>query len=236
MRSTATLRAVALVFWSATEVTAEDFPLSKFPLYAQANSWVRSCVNSISPIYSTSFGCSQNPASCLCTDASKSSRVAQAIRNCVGIDSINIAASYSHITTAASLWASYCLTNAGVSARDETYIQDIPLYTRVDSWVRSCAFEQYWTDVETFGCGDYTKAPCLCQSASSVKHMSLLRNRIFGAGTSLDREESASQLWSSYCNVNLATPAVRRFVPPPSVSGKIMEVDDQTLSLLTYNH
>jgi hypothetical protein len=191
-----------------------DFPLDQFPIYTQATSNIGLCVASQSSSYSISFGCpSLTPGLCLCTDALKSSSVMSAIRSCVYYES------WEQQTKASQLWNSYCHTNGGVEIiHDETRLQDIPLYTQITSDARSCLVSQTYSSSITFGCSDYTIAPCLCgNEASSVQLWGSASSCMYYYSKS--QISSGYQLWQSYCNVNLATPASRVVGTPIAVSG-----------------
>ena len=201
-------------------ILADELPLSDFPLFHQASQWYGVCASSYSSIFSTSFGCDPvSPAACLCTDAAKSLKIASNIRSCAYV----LAADAStEPRTATSLWASYCLTNAGVSARDETLLEDMPFFTQVGSWVREIAAEQTSSYIITYGCSEYTKVPCLCgNSASSFAIQEAIKTGI-SQGFQSDSDAlmtSGSALFSSFCAINLKQPAVRSIGKPVSVSG-----------------
>ena len=204
------LGAILLLF-TAVCTAADEFPLSRFPLFTQATSLVGSCVSSVSSVFSTSLGCpKQNPAACLCTDALKSSSIAYRIRTC-GM----LFLSENERTTATNLWASYCLTNAGVSAHDESLMQDIPYFTQVTNWVAVCATSHTSQFISSFGCNDYTKAPCLCGTASSERLLSAM-TRCASVASGIDAAES---LFRAYCDLNRKSPATRSIGAPIAVSG-----------------
>jgi len=201
-------------------VLGNEIALTQFPVYTQMTFTAAYCASSASSTYRISYGCDYaSPAACLCTNALSSSKIVYAIGSCIGNTDRSIVAS------ATSLWASYCLTNAGVSAQDETLLQDIPIYTQVTNMVRFCATQATASFITSFGCNDYTKAPCLCgNSASSL----MVRNSIqscVGTYYGEDQEASATMLWSSFCGLNLQQPAVRSVGAPIAVSGKLLEVD-----------
>jgi hypothetical protein len=154
-----------------------------------------------SPTYSISFGCPPvNPAACLCTIAISSLEIATEISICLqGL------VSHTDKSTATALWASYCRTNAGVSARDETVVQDIPLYTEALGWVGSCVTGNTASYITSYGCTEATRAPCLCSdpassqavgSAISTCSLAWFRNRSFHR----DRSSSVRSVMS-ICNI-----------------------------------
>src|SRR5436190_15135169 len=210
---------------------ADDLPLTRFPLFTQAASLIGNCASSISARSSTSLGChKQTPAVCLCNDPSKSLQIAHSILDCVSIlppkDS----------TTATQLRASYCLTNAGVSARDETRIQDIPLYTQVISGVQSCATSLTSMAINSFGCEQWTKASCLCADSSTFTRLSsLIQACVSSGGLSVEEQNTAGGLWSSFCEANLKQPATRIIGAPISILGTFAGRLYQVLSnMLTF--
>jgi hypothetical protein len=152
------------LFWSTPITFHQDVPLSAFPIYTEAIEGVGSCVASASSTYSTSFGCpAVNPAACLCTNAASSLQVATAIRTCVTDSDL----SKQQTTSATELWAHYCLTNTGVSAHDETLVDDLPLFTQVTTGIAVCVTSVTESFITSYGCTDVTKAPCLCSDPSS---------------------------------------------------------------------
>ncbi|KAJ9657017.1 hypothetical protein H2198_004617 [Neophaeococcomyces mojaviensis] len=212
-----TLKSFAfLVLFVVSGVLGDEFPLTRFPLYTQLTQAAAYCASSVSRTYRVSYGCdSVTPAGCLCTNAVSSSKVAYAIQSCIG-DYYD----RSILTSATQLWASYCLTNAGVSAQDETILQDIPLYTQATFTVGYCVERQTALFITSFGCDDYTKAPCMCgNSASSMRVNDAIQSCV---GTYVDGAQgTASALWSSYCDLNLKQPAVRSVGAPVSVSATL---------------
>ena len=228
-----TIAASLLLFFSHG-VFADELPLSEFPLFTQATAWVGKCVASYSSTLSISFGCpSFTPAACLCTDAKKSLQVASSIRRCVRNGGLDI----TETTTATQLWAD-CLTNAGVSARDETLLEDIPLFTQVTAWVRTCAASQTDLYVTSLGCNDYTKAPCMCgDSTNSFMVQSAIQSCLKGGllADSVKEMASGSLLWSSFCAINLEQAATRSIGEPSSVSGKLYLCLSRDL-LTLYSH
>ena len=210
--------AIVVLFGAIQLAIAADVPLSRFPVFTQATYWVGNCASTASKLFSTSFGCpSQDPARCLCTDASKSSRVVSGIRSCASYYVAD--KGVTDLSTATQLWASYCQTNAGVSARDESQLEDVPMYTRVTNMITICATS--WTDrfISTFGCDSYTKAPCLCQSVSSDQLLDSIVRCASGVVNDNRNDASASQLFKSYCDMNFNAPASRTVGAPVNVAG-----------------
>ena len=192
-----------------------EFPLDQFPIYTQAGSSVGPCVAYQSEAFSTSYGCpTGTPGPCLCTDALKSSKIGEAISSCVSYQE------YDQQTSAAQLWQEYCKTNGGVSIiHSETALQNIPLYTQITLGAASCLAHKTASYSITFGCSDYTHAPCLCGvEASSDKIWAAVSSCMTYEST--DQVSSASMLLSSFCNINLVTPASRVIGAPITVSGK----------------
>lgn len=107
----------------------------------------------------------------------------------------------------------------------ESKLQNIPLFTQVTGYVSSALTDATASFIETFGCSEYTVAPCLCgdpASSSRVWYEASTRagNMLFG-NEAVDQLSSGSVLWSSFCQVNLATPASRTVVAPIKVDGKL---------------
>ena len=224
------LQIAGVLLTLSTLTTADDLPLSRFPLYTRVIAYVGMCANSYSSVVSKSQGCpQQNPAACLCTDAKISANVASGIADCVA------GLPFTDQTTATQLWASYCLTNAGVSARDETQFINIPLYTQVAKGggvITYCVTGASQAFAVSFGCTDYTKAPCLCaNTASSYKVASRITECVHGAGTSEEAILAASSIWDSYCKVNLETPAARTVGAPVTVAGTYLKNNFSTYEI-----
>ena len=190
--------------------SADQIAITNLPLYSRANLDVQLCVYTQQSDYITSYGCTvTDPAGCLCTDSSSSYRVASAISSCIDVV-VNSESGRSEYTTATGIFASYCLTNAGVSARDETLLQDIPLYTRGDFGIANCALSLTSAFSTSLGCDFNTPAPCLCGSSSSViqsEMLSCASQEIYDSAQFI--ASTITELWSSYCSVNLATSATR---------------------------
>lgn len=203
-----------------------EIPLTQFAEYTQLPFQGRFCISSVPATYRVSFGCDLNtPAACLCTDPASSLQIATALRNCIGDQPTY----YATISSVTQLWSSYCLTNAGVSAQDETILQDIPLFTQATNMVRYCASSATSSFITKFGCDAYTKAPCLCGTSAS----SMMVNNAVGScvGTyDPDDMQTASMLWSSYCDVNLRQPVARTVGAPIAVSGKFILKSSQVQS------
>ncbi|MCJ1401665.1 hypothetical protein MMC11_004882 [Xylographa trunciseda] len=189
---------------------ADQIAITNLPLYSRATDDVQLCVYTQQSDYIGSYGCTvTNPAGCLCSDASSSYRVASAISNCIN-EVIDWSMGRSEFITATQIFASYCLTNAGVSARDETLLQDIPLYTRGGFDIANCALSLSSAYSTSLGCDFNTPAVCLCGESSSVIQSAMLScasqeilySPQFVAST-------ITELWSSYCSVNIATTATR---------------------------
>ena len=201
-----------------------EFPLTLLPIYTQATGYVGSCASSASSTFITSFGCDSfsNPGPCLCTNELSSSKIAYEISSCAHY--IDLA--HSDVYSATQLWRDYCRTNGGVSViHEESKLQNIPLFTQVTGYVSSALTAATESLIQTFGCSEYTVAPCLCgDPGSSVK---VWEEASTGAGRMLFGEESIAQLfsgsmlWSSFCQVNLATPASRTVVAPIKVDSKL---------------
>jgi hypothetical protein len=180
------------------------------------------CATSAYSSYYTTFGCDSftNPGPCLCTNALSSSRVAHRISSCGW--GINIP--LPQIASATQLWREYCRTNAGVSIiKSETRLENFPAITQVTDYVSKCLTSGTDAYINTFGCSDYTVAPCLCgDPASSAKVWSYASDcassNLFNAD-SISQIDSASLLFNSFCSANLASPASRTIVAPIKVTG-----------------
>lgn len=75
---------------------------------------------------------------------------------------------------------------------------------------------------QTFGCSEYTVAPCLCGDPSSSARVWEQVTDCFNDYYFTDAAiqlVSGSQLWNSYCEANLKTPATRTIVEPIKVEG-----------------
>lgn len=203
---------LSILLLSQYLASAAEVALSEFPVYTQVTRAVVSCVQEWSSSLSVSYGCPANAGICLCTDALKSRRATLSIRSCaIGYGSTN-----AH--TATELWRSYCSVNGGVSARDETIVEDIPIFTQVDANIASCVTDKTASFVVTFGCTEYTKAQCLC---GAVENYDSVRTAINTCLYSTYYQASARSLWSSYCDVNLKTPAQRVVASPAMTIGDI---------------
>lgn len=194
-----------LFFYRLQVGRTAEVPLSAFPVYSQVSVWARNCVVQWSETLSISYGCPNDAAACLCTDALKSQRGALSIRSCASV------AGSTNAYTATELWRSYCSINAGVSALDETLINDLPLFTRVTAEVTRCVMSEAMDFAQTFGCNDYTKAPCLC---GATDNYNTVQGAINACLLYTSNRPSASALWSAYCDVNLKTPAQRSIGSP----------------------
>jgi hypothetical protein len=200
------------VLLSIPLVAGQDpFPITGLPLWSEADGRVQFCVTTQTANYVTSLGCTElSPASCFCVNATASYSIASAISSCV----LDIGESASQVTTATHIFADYCLTNANVSAQDETLIQDIPLYKMFRG--AGCATDMTSSFSIAHGCDFVTPAPCLCDNATSS--YSLAQSMV----SCMTDEGIASSLWtsvtllfSSYCSINLRSPANR------TVDGKV---------------
>ena len=209
------LLTIPLLFISIAAAAHEDIPLSLFPLYKQATFDVGFCASSASSTLSISFGCpNSNPAACLCTNAASSLQVATLIRSCVAEEETN-----KQTTTATELWASYCLTNAGVSARDETLVDDLPLFTQVSEQVAYCVTQNTETFITSYGCNGVERAPCLCDDPASSQAVVDAISTCIVDGVATSQSLSGSALFSSFCEVNLQRAPTRTVGQPISVSG-----------------
>jgi len=103
---------------------------------------------------------------------------------------------------------------------DELPVSQFPLFTQVTSWIRTCASSETSLFITSFGCDDYTRAPCLCgNSASSLAVQSAIQDCISSGGEESSQQATGSMLWSSFCEVNLKQAATRTVGKPISVSG-----------------
>ena len=185
---------------------ASDLPLSKFPAYKQATPAVGSCVESWLTTLSRSFGCSDNPATCLCTDADKSQRAATSIRSCARYyDSSNM-------STATKLWASYCSVNAGISARDELLMQDFQPYISGGNSVQYCATSITDAQKTTLACTNYPYASCLCNASEG--NFGKMEAEFSSCAFNSDVRPTALAVWSAWCSVNIQTPGIRQIETP----------------------
>ena len=188
---------------------ADQISITALPLYSQADLQVQLCVTSGYKSYITSYGCAlDDPATCLCTDASKSYRAASAISTCI----YDVASPISTASTATEIWASYCLTNAGIHARDQTLLQDFALFTQATWNIRDCATSVTSSYSKADGCDFLTPASCLCAtSASSSAIQSAMLSCASEENVSDIQVSTIAELWSSYCQNNTATSATRFF-------------------------
>ncbi|MCJ1434228.1 hypothetical protein MMC27_003595 [Xylographa pallens] len=199
-------------------VYADQIAITDLPLYNEATTDVRDCVYTEHSDYITSYGCTvTNPAACLCSNATSSYHVASAISHCLG----GIAETdRSEFITATEIFASYCLTNAGISARDETLLQDFALYSRATWYIGNCATSVSSSYSTALGCDFYTPAACLCGSTQSATIQSAM---LSCASQELDQAQlvasTITELWSSYCSANLATSAARSIEAVATESG-----------------
>ena len=188
-------------------VWADQVSITALPLYSEASDDDQLCVYSGYTSYITSYGCQLNdPANCLCTEASKSYKVASAISNCA----YGVAQTVSTASTATQIWASYCLTNAGVSARDQTLLQDFALFTQATFDIGYCATSVTSRYSRSYGCDFLTPAACLCatsQSSSAIE--SAISSCASDAVVSDIQISTIGELWGSYCKNNTATTATR---------------------------
>lgn len=191
---------------------ADQIAISDLPLFSRAGSRVQRCIQIEQSSYIRTYGCTlTNPAPCLCSEASSSYRVASAISDCVDVG-VLWTDGRSDYTTATQIFASYCLTNAGISARDETLLQDFPVFTQGPSEVAGCATSISSEYMRSYGCDFYNPAACLCgisQSSFVVQSemLSCASRRLYN---SLSKVSTIAELWSSYCVANLATSATRQ--------------------------
>ncbi|MCJ1377855.1 hypothetical protein MMC17_000951 [Xylographa soralifera] len=196
---------------SSLHTFADQIAITDLPLYNEANLDVRDCVYTEQSDFISSYGCTvTNPAACLCSNSSSSYRVASAVSNCIdGV--VDWSDGRSDFNTATAIFASYCLTNAGISARDETLLQDFALYSRAPADLGGCAASVSSSYSTALGCDFYTPAACLCGSSqSSVMIQSAM---LSCASEELNSPQlvasTITELWSSYCSANLATSATR---------------------------
>ncbi|MCJ1283126.1 hypothetical protein MMC26_002453 [Xylographa opegraphella] len=215
------LRVLFVALFYCLSVHADQIAITDLPLYSEATLDVRLCVSTQHSDYISSYGCTvTNPAGCLCSDASSSYRVASAISDCIG-GVVDWSSGRSEFITATQIFASYCLTNAGISARDQTLLQDFPLYSRAQWELAFCATSLSSSFSTAFGCDFYTPAACLCgTSQSSI----MIQSAMFSCASEavISSQFSAStitELWSSYCAANLATSATRSIDAAVTESG-----------------
>ena len=195
----------------------DQVPITDIQLYSQVAEDIQLCVSSELSTYSTSFGCSASGlAKCICLDSSKSYKVASGIRTC----GEEVAETTSDVTTGTLILASYCLTNAGVSARDQTLLEDFPIFNQATFGIRYCAPSITSVYSKSYGCDFVTPAGCLCsnsQSSSAIQDAML--SCASQENVSVTQRSTASILWSSYCNINLATSATRQINAVTTASG-----------------
>jgi hypothetical protein len=187
--------------------TSDEVAITKLSLFQQAQEFVQYCLTQQSLAYSATYECpTVTPADCLCATASVSHRIVTGIESCV-TDGIG---KYSDLTTATQIWADYCSTNAGVSAKDEVPLLDIPLYHQGENFIAYCA-ENAWSKYSmNYNCDFVTPAPCLCTStALSFEIVNSIMTCVTDGGKDVTDVSTASALWNSYCAVNLENPATR---------------------------
>ena len=205
------LFAVLLAPFFLHSICADQIAITDLSLYSRATYDVQLCIQSQQSSYIKTYGCTvTNPAACLCSDASSSYRLASAISNCV--DVVLGSSDRSQFTTATQILASYCLTNAGISARDETLLQDFPIYSQGPREVADCATTVSSANSRALGCDFYTPAACLCantQSSFKIQSsmLSCASGRLYDSQTLVS---TITELWSSYCAANIATSATRK--------------------------
>jgi hypothetical protein len=218
------------VLFSIPLVAGQDpFPITSLPLWLEATGPVQFCVTTQTSNYATSLGCTElSPASCFCVNATASYSIARAISSCV----LDVGEPASQITTATHIFADYCLTNANVSAQDETLIQDIPLYKMFRG--AGCATDMTSSFSTAHGCDFVTPAPCLCGNATSSYSLAQsMVSCMTDAGIASSLWTSVTLLFSSYCSINLHNPANRTVdgkveYGPASISGEfksLLELD-----------
>ena len=191
---------------------ADQIAITDLPLFSRATDYVQLCIQSQQSTYIRTYGCTvTNPAACLCSDSSSSYRVASAISDCVDAD-LMWTDGRSQYTTATEILASYCLTNAGISARDETLLQDFPIYSQGPWQIAYCATSISSAHSRALGCDFYTRAACLCGTSQSS--FAIQSSMLSCASQELYYSQSLAstitELWSSYCVANIATSATRQ--------------------------
>lgn len=206
---------VCLCFWSPFFASAADFPLTAFPQYRQST-WAATCLQRNIATFSTALGCSDNPATCLCTNEAQSLSIARAVRICITRGGLPVSAT----TFATEFWASYCRTNAGVIATDEILFENIGLITRMGDYLSSCLTRVSAMMITTLGCDNWTKAPCLCSSSAAVNARFEDECVVNWDSRMKDNGKSGSVLFQSYCEANSKAPAARTITDPIAVTGE----------------
>ena len=204
------------LFLRFSAVQGDQIPITDIPLYSQVELGIQDCVVTATSVYISSYGCPlDTPAQCLCTDASKSYKVASYLRSCGTV----VAETLSDVTTATQILASYCLTNAGVSAHDQTLLQDFSIYNQASFGIQFCATSITSQYSKSYGCDFVTPAACLCSSSQSSAIQDALLSCASQGDVSASQRSTLSLLFGSYCDANLATSATRNIGAPITASG-----------------
>ncbi|MCJ1393137.1 hypothetical protein MMC18_006009 [Xylographa bjoerkii] len=208
------LGALLVTLFFPISTSADQIAITDLPLFTRADFDVKYCVSAEQLDWISTFGCAvTNPAACLCSDSSTSYRVASAISDCVDGE-IGWSDGRSDLITATGIFASYCLTNAGISAHDETLLEDFSIYTEGPAQIANCARSVSSAYSTSLGCDFYTPAACLCGQSSFVIQSAMLSCASEDVIYSPQFVASTiTELWSSYCSVNLAHPATRQDEP-----------------------
>ncbi|MCJ1314932.1 hypothetical protein MMC15_000246 [Xylographa vitiligo] len=200
-----------VALFSPLSTYADQIAITDLPLYNEATIDVRDCVYTEQSDFISTYGCTvTDPAECLCSNATSSYHVASAISSCIE-ELVDWDMGRSEIITATEIFASYCLTNAGISARDQTLLQDFALYSRAPANLGFCAKSISSSYSTALGCDFYTPAECLCgdSQTSTMIQSAMLSCASDELNTPQLVASTITELWSSYCSANLATTATR---------------------------
>ncbi|MCJ1300873.1 WD repeat-containing protein 26 [Hypocenomyce scalaris] len=188
---------------------ADAIPITALSLYSEAGLDVQLCVYSQFTDYQTTYDCTDpnNQASCMCTDSSSSYRVASAISSCALV----VIDTPSQSSTATQIWADFCLTDGGVSAVDETLLQDFKLYNEMTFPIQFCATSITSAYSTSLGCEFVAPASCLCGNSQSSQAMAAAMSSCASAGVypQVSLASSITELLDQYCSANLQTSTFR---------------------------